>query len=92
MGDVAWISSVVSQSELLLYFPGKTTIVYKVKLNETIQVIPSCGVTIETVTIENNTECTVWDISGKEKIRRIFIQRGYYYDDTEGNTTCLYNC
>lgn len=63
---------------------GKTTIVYKVKLNETIQVIPSCGINIETITIENRVDFTVWDISGKEKLRRIFKQTGHYYDNTEG--------
>jgi GTPase SAR1 family protein len=72
--------------ELLLCFLGKTTIVYKFKLNETIQVIPSCGFNIETITIENRTDFTVWDISGKEKIRRIFKRSGHYYDNTEGNS------
>ncbi|CAF1167484.1 unnamed protein product [Adineta steineri] len=47
---------------------GKTTILYKVKLNETVQTIPTIGFNVETVTPDPGISFTVWDIGGQDKI------------------------
>lgn len=46
---------------------GKTTILYKLKLGETIQSIPTIGFNVETVNI-NNLKIVLWDTGGNEKL------------------------
>ncbi|CAF3537595.1 unnamed protein product [Rotaria socialis] len=60
---------------------GKTTILYKVKLNETVQTIPTIGFNVETVTPAPGITFTVWDIGGQDKIRPLYR---HYFDKTEG--------
>eukprot|EP01084_Bolivina_argentea_P018653 34697_1 len=55
---------------------GKTTILYKLKLNEIINTIPTIGFNVETVEYKN-IEFTVWDIGGQHKIRPLW--RHYYH-------------
>ncbi|CAL2040335.1 hypothetical protein CAEBREN_30088 [Caenorhabditis brenneri] len=57
---------------------GKTTILYKLKLNETVNTIPTIGFNVETVTFEKLT-LTVWDVGGQEKIRALWK---YYFPNT----------
>lgn len=47
---------------------GKTTILYKLKLNENITTIPTIGFNVEEVNFHNLT-MTIWDVGGQEKIR-----------------------
>ena len=47
---------------------GKTTILYKLKLNEVVTTIPTIGFNVDEITIKNLT-MTVWDIGGQTKIR-----------------------
>ncbi|PIC34104.1 hypothetical protein B9Z55_013854 [Caenorhabditis nigoni] len=54
---------------------GKTTILYKLKLNETVNTIPTIGFHVETVTFQKLT-LTVWDVGGGEKIRPLWK---YYF-------------
>eukprot|EP01084_Bolivina_argentea_P051271 94316_1 len=54
---------------------GKTTILYKLKLNEVITTIPTIGFNVETVEYKN-IEFTVCDIGGQNKIRQLWKQ--YY--------------
>ena len=56
---------------------GKTTILYKLKLNEQISTIPTVGFNVEEVTPIKNVTFTVWDVGGQEKIRPLW--RYYYY-------------
>ncbi|RUS80708.1 hypothetical protein EGW08_011531 [Elysia chlorotica] len=60
---------------------GKTTILYKVKLNETVCTIPTIGFNVETVTPVKGVTFTVWDVGGQEKIRQLWK---YYYANTQG--------
>jgi small GTP-binding protein len=54
---------------------GKTTVLYKYKLNETISTIPTIGFNVETVQI-NKINLTMWDVGGQNKIRPLW--RHYY--------------
>ena len=44
---------------------GKTTILYKLKLNETVTTIPTIGFNVETVSPNKNITFTVWDVGGQ---------------------------
>ena len=60
---------------------GKTTILYKVKLNEQISTIPTIGFNVETVTPVKGVTFTVWDVGGQQKIRQLW---GHYFQDSKG--------
>ncbi|XP_071164209.1 uncharacterized protein [Mytilus edulis] len=60
---------------------GKTTILYKIKLNENVHTIPTIGFNVETVSPVKGVSFTVWDVGGQEKIRRLWQ---HYYQNTEG--------
>jgi small GTP-binding protein len=59
---------------------GKTTILYKLQLNETITTIPTIGFQVEHV-IYKNLDFTVWDVGGQDKIRPLWR---HYYQNTQG--------
>ena len=48
---------------------GKTTILYQIKLNVTIQTISTIGFNVETIDPINDTHFTVWDVCGQENDR-----------------------
>ena len=54
---------------------GKTTILYKLKLNERVNTVPTIGFNVESVKYKN-LDLTVWDVGGQEKIRKLW--RHYY--------------
>ncbi|EDO48392.1 predicted protein [Nematostella vectensis] len=54
---------------------GKTTILYRLKLEEVVSTVPTLGFNVETVTYKN-ISFTVWDIGGQDKIRALW--RVYY--------------
>ncbi|XP_048758892.1 uncharacterized protein LOC125668621 [Ostrea edulis] len=60
---------------------GKTTILYKIKLNENVHTIPTIGFNVETVEPVKGISFTVWDIGGQDKIRPLWR---YYFQNTEG--------
>jgi len=60
---------------------GKTTLLYKCKLNETVTTIPTIGFNVETVTPVPGLTLTVWDLGGQEKIRTLWR---YYVQDVHG--------
>ncbi|KAM4623028.1 ADP-ribosylation factor 6-like [Discoglossus pictus] len=60
---------------------GKTTVLYKLKLNETVSTIPTIGFNVETVQPLRNVSFTVWDVGGQEKIRALWK---HYYINTDG--------
>lgn len=43
---------------------GKTTILYRLKLNKTIAAIPTLGFNIESISVGDNIKLTVWDVGG----------------------------
>ncbi|XP_047137914.1 uncharacterized protein LOC124814351 isoform X1 [Hydra vulgaris] len=60
---------------------GKTTILYKLKLNENVTTIPTIGFNVEEVTPIKNVTFTMWDVGGQEKIRPLWR---HYYQGSEG--------
>jgi len=54
---------------------GKSTILYKMHLGETLQTIPTIGFNVETVEYKN-IKFTMWDVGGQDKIRPLW--RHYY--------------
>merc|ERR1711937_75245 len=59
---------------------GKTTILYKLKLDEVVTTIPTIGFNVETVEYKN-INFNVWDVGGQDKIRKLWR---YYYQNTQG--------
>lgn len=57
---------------------GKTAILYKLKLNETIQTIPTIGFNVETI-MYNSIALTCWDVGGCDKIRPLIR---HYFENT----------
>ena len=50
---------------------GKTSILYKLKLDGAARAIPTVGFNVETLRHEN-LELTVWDVGGQDKIRALW--------------------
>jgi small GTP-binding protein len=50
---------------------GKTTVLYKLKLDQVVTTVPTIGFNVETVEFKN-IAFTVWDIGGQDKIRRLW--------------------
>ena len=59
---------------------GKTTLLYKLKLDKVLQTIPTIGFNVETVKYKS-LNMTMWDIGGQEKIRPLWR---HYYDNVDG--------
>jgi ADP-ribosylation factor protein 6 len=76
---------------------GKTTILYKLKLNQDVTTIPTVGFNVETVTYKN-VKFNVWDVGGQDKIRPLWrhyfsgklcafftdCERGFWIRDVRG--------
>jgi len=60
---------------------GKTTILYKLKLGEVVNTVPTIGFNVETVEYKK-VKFNVWDVGGQDKIRSLWR---YYFQ----NTDCL---
>eukprot|EP00619_Florenciella_sp_RCC1007_P008794 CAMPEP_0205923010 /NCGR_PEP_ID=MMETSP1325-20131115/15428_1 /ASSEMBLY_ACC=CAM_ASM_000708 /TAXON_ID=236786 /ORGANISM="Florenciella sp., Strain RCC1007" /LENGTH=186 /DNA_ID=CAMNT_0053291137 /DNA_START=18 /DNA_END=578 /DNA_ORIENTATION=+ len=58
---------------------GKTTILYKLKLGENLQTIPTIGFNVETVAYKN-LNFTMWDVGGQAKIRALWK---HYFTGTD---------
>jgi len=50
---------------------GKSTLLYKLKLGETLTTVPTIGFNCETVDYKN-VSFTAWDVGGQDKIRRLW--------------------
>ncbi|XP_016885669.1 ADP-ribosylation factor-like protein 17 isoform X2 [Homo sapiens] len=59
---------------------GKTTILYKLKLGETVPAVPTVGFCVETVEYKNNT-FGVWDVGSHFKIRPLWQ---HFFQNTKG--------
>ncbi|KAI2583579.1 ADP ribosylation factor like GTPase 17B [Homo sapiens] len=60
---------------------GKTTILYKLKLGETVPAVPTVGFCVETVEYKNNT-FAVWDVGSHFKIRPLWQ---HFFQNTKGS-------
>eukprot|EP00033_Pygsuia_biforma_P001347 GCRY01001525.1.p1 GENE.GCRY01001525.1~~GCRY01001525.1.p1 ORF type:complete len:183 (-),score=20.61 GCRY01001525.1:101-649(-) len=58
---------------------GKTTILYKLKLGEIVNTVPTIGFNLETVEYKN-INFTVWDVGGQDKIRPLWR---HYFQNTQ---------
>jgi len=59
---------------------GKTTLIYKLKLGEKIESIPTIGFNVEECNYKN-LNFILWDIGGQDKIRKLWK---HYYHGTDG--------
>eukprot|EP00808_Paulinella_micropora_P021853 g78331.t1 len=59
---------------------GKTTVVYKLRLGETVTTMPTIGFNVEEVKYKN-LNFVMWDIGGQHKIRALWK---HYYQGTDG--------
>lgn len=59
---------------------GKTTVLYQLKMNETVKTIPTIGFNVENITFRGLNFC-VWDIGGQDKIRVLWK---HYYQNIDG--------
>eukprot|EP01018_Ginkgo_biloba_P005717 Gb_01290 [translate_table: standard] len=59
---------------------GKTTILYKLKINEIVTTIPTIGFNVETVQYKN-VNFTVWDIAGQYRFQPLWK---HYLVNTQG--------
>lgn len=59
---------------------GKTTVLYKLKLDQPVTAIPTVGFNVETVTYKN-VKFGIWDVGGQDKIRPLWR---HYYTGTQG--------
>ena len=59
---------------------GKTTILYQLKMGETVKTIPTIGFNVETLDYKG-LNFTVWDVGGQDKIRQLWK---HYYQNTDG--------
>ena len=60
---------------------GKTTVLYKLKLNEIVATIPTIGFNVETVHPTKSVSFTVWDVGGQDKIRVLWK---HYFNGSDG--------
>ena len=59
---------------------GKTTILYQLKMGETVKTIPTIGFNVETLDYKG-LNFTVWDVGGQDKIRMLWR---HYFNNTHG--------
>lgn len=59
---------------------GKTTILYKLKMGQSIATIPTVGFNVETVKYKG-VKFNVWDVGGQDKIRPLWR---HYFTGTQG--------
>lgn len=68
---------------------GKTTIMYKLKLNEAVTTIPTIGFNVETVTPKKGLTFTMWDVGGQYRIRQLWK---HYFQNTQGLIYVIDSC
>lgn len=64
---------------------GKTTILYKMNLGDTVHTIPTVGFNVETIKYKN-IELNCWDIGGQKKIRALWH---HYYEGADAVIFCV---
>ena len=60
---------------------GKTTILYRMVMKETINTIPTVGFNVDTFKYKN-LEFNCWDVGGTEKAKKMLIR--HYFEQTQG--------
>lgn len=67
---------------------GKTTVLYKLKLNDVVTTIPTIGFNVERVEYKN-LRMTIWDIGGQDRLRPLWR---HYYEGTNGIIFVVDSC
>ena len=67
---------------------GKTTVVYKLKLNEYMSTVPTIGFNVENIDYKN-LRMTIWDVGGQKKIRDLWR---HYYSHTDALIFIIDSC
>lgn len=62
---------------------GKTSILFKLKQNEFMTMLPTIGFNVETVEYKN-LKFTIWDVGGQHKLRPLWK---HYYLNTQVGTS-----
>jgi len=70
-----------SEAAFTYRYAGKTTLLYKLKLNEAVSTIPTIGFNVETVSPCRGVSFTVWDVGGQDKLRPLWR---HYFQNAEG--------
>ena len=60
---------------------GKTTMLYKLKLNDYVSTVSTCGFNVEFVQLTKNTSFVIWDVGGGAKI---FPLWRHYFTGAQG--------
>lgn len=60
---------------------GKTSLLYRLKLGETVTVIPTIGFNVESL-----DDCVMWDVGGEQKIRSLWP---HYFQTTNAIIFCV---
>ncbi|CAH2224930.1 ADP-ribosylation factor 11 [Pelobates cultripes] len=63
-----------------LDFSGKSTILYKLKMNQTMETFPTVGFNVESLEMAKNVSVTIWDVGGQDKLRSNWKE---YLEDTD---------
>ena len=67
---------------------GKTTVLFKIKLNDIVTTIPTIGFNVERVEYKN-LRMTIWDIGGQDRLRPLWR---HYYENTNGIIFVVDSC
>jgi len=67
---------------------GKTTVLYKLKLNDIVTTIPTIGFNVERLEYKN-LKMTIWDIGGQDRLRPLWR---HYYENTNGIIFVVDSC
>ncbi|KAE8627154.1 hypothetical protein XENTR_v10006885 [Xenopus tropicalis] len=63
-----------------LDYSGKSTILYKLKINQLVETFPTVGFNVEHIEMSKNVSVTVWDVGGQDKLRPNWKE---YLEDTD---------
>jgi len=61
---------------MFITFPGKTTILYQLAVNNLVSTIPTLGFNVETISYRDD-KVTIWDFGGSPTVRKVW--RDYYF-------------
>ncbi|XP_007883068.1 ADP-ribosylation factor-like protein 11 [Callorhinchus milii] len=84
MGCVAFKARPRSQSRILMLgldYAGKSTLLYRLKLNERMQTSPTVGFNVETMGAGKKDSATIWDVGGQDQLRAHWKD---YLEGTDG--------
>lgn len=67
---------------------GKTTVLYKLKLNDVVSTIPTIGFNVERLEYKN-LKMTIWDVGGQDRLRPLWR---HYYEHSNGVIFVVDSC